>query len=181
MFAGDAAQSVRASFTPDIPGACDSVGDILAEPFLLFRGTLPRSHADFGAVCKELLQEGMAAAGLEDGTTAAGAHTAMVETLRLVAGDENRTMALRAICYLRLLGAEGRSFQEIGDEFGVVRATVQEIYSEIQKRHEGLRGRGDKSTACREACRKRRLGFVKVRPPWQASKLWKIPPLSPLV
>jgi hypothetical protein len=156
------------------------VGDLLIEPFQLYQGALPSTHAGFVELSRELLQDGMRAAGIEADASGAGDHAVMVETLRLVATDANPTLALRACCYLRLLGAEGRSFEEIGREFGVTRACVQEIYSGIQERHPGMHARGDKKQACREACRARRLGVRKVRTPWRAARLWKAPTILPL-
>lgn len=164
----DAADSPLASYRPN-PAASDTLREILAEPFLAT--SLP-SETVFRCV-----DEGLAAVKRGNfQSESSGVSSGVIAMLQLVAGDENRTLALRATCYLRLFCVEERSFEQIGAEFGVKRATVQEIYSNIQARHPGMRARGDKSDEAREACRQRRIGQRRPRSPWITAHIWKAQP-----
>lgn len=98
--------------------------------------------------------------------------TAVVALIRLMSRDRDPRQRMQALCYLRLMGMEGRSFQAIGDELGVKRATVHKCYRTIQERT-GLSGRGDKSDAARETFRQLRLGKRRLRPAWSGISIWK--------
>lgn len=133
------------SYTPDMASACDSMIDTLAEPFL--RDTpLPKSQI------YALISEGLDSARIDSRDDRG---EGIIAALQMVAKDENRALAMRATCYLRLLGYERRSFEEIGKEFHVTRATVHIIYRKIQDQHGGIRSRGDKRDEAREGCRER--------------------------
>ncbi len=162
----DAAESPLASYRPD-PAASDTLRDTLAEPFL--------ATALAPATVFRCIDQGIESATRANllGESSSSVGNGVIAMLQLVAGDENRTLALRAICYLRLLNVETRSFEAIGAEFGVKRATVQEVYSNIQARHPGMRSRADKSDASREACRQRRIGQRRPRTPWITAHIWK--------
>lgn len=169
----DPASSNLASYRPNT-SAIDTLRDILAEPFLL-RTDLP-SHTVYNCI-----DEGMESANLDDSKEKPMLSEGVIAMLRLVATDENTTLALRATCYLRLFGAEPRSFEEIGKEFGRTRACVQEVYSNIQARHGGIKSRADKSDASREQSRKMRIGFRKQRTTRTIPTSWKLIPLPPLL
>lgn len=188
---GDPATSPRASTRVTPADSADSLQDLLAEPLLIAR--LATQHLQVPPspglpVCtyrpltesqvRALVDAQVASAGLDD---AAPGKPQIVEILTMLSCDENHTLAIRALCWLRLLGHEGRSLDQIGAEFGVVRATVDAIYRTIQKRYEArgiiLTSRGDKSPAARKACQDRRRGKRKQRDPWAAHKQW--PKISP--
>lgn len=179
----DLADSPLASCSPEEPD-CDSLRDFLAEPFTeAARAMPPADGAAFRALAGQCLDRGLAAAadaGFEGtGAAAPDALAVLVKVLQFMSRDADRHYALRAICYLRLLGHEGRSFQAIADEFHVTRADVHTIYRSLQRRHPQLRSRGDKSDRSREACRLRRIGARKTHEPWSISTLWRNPiPLS---
>jgi hypothetical protein len=168
----DPASSNLASYRPDI-SAVDKLRDILAEPFLLHTDLPP--HTVYNCI-----DEGMESANLDDSREKPMLSEGVIAMLRLVAGDENAALALRAVCYLRLFGAEPRSFEEIGKEFGRTRACVQEIYSNIQARHQGIKSRADKSDESREKSRTMRTGFRKQRTQRTTPTSWKRTPLLPL-
>jgi hypothetical protein len=178
----DLADSPRASHH-DLPSDhVDSLADFVLEPFLTFGGPVPTTMGNFKSVCSGLVKVGVREA--EDAGRAEdvgpGMKGLLVKVLRVLAADTDRRTAVRAVCVLRLMGVEGRSFQEIGQEFGLCRAAVQTVYRQIQKAHGGLKSRGDKSDASREACRQRRLGQRKERVDWSTAKLWQNPIPLPL-
>ena len=166
----DAAESNLASFKPDMAGEIDTPFDITFEPFACYTGPIPKDRTQFLALCNRLLAAGMAELPEQ---SAAPLRGAVDEVLSLVAGDENRTLALRATCYRRLFGTEPRSLEQIGDAFGCTRARVGQIYREIQDRHEGIKGTADKSEEAREGCRTRQLGKRKARAPWRLAGIWR--------
>jgi hypothetical protein len=169
----DPASSNLASYRPDM-SAVDKLRDILAEPFLLHTDLEP--HTVYNCI-----DEGMESANLDDSREKPMLSEGVIAMLRLVATDENTTLALRATCYLRLFGAEGRSFDEIGEYFGKTRGCVQEIYSNIQARHRGIKSRADKSDESREKSRRMRTGFRKQRTQRTTPIQWKRTPLLPLL
>ena len=206
MFLEDPANSPRAStrHTPDQD--VDSLDDLLAEP--LHHARLAEPRMDRGAVVigpqgieyaplsklrvRDLVAEQIRSAGLDprDGSSASPKETAplhpadIAEIMTMLSCDDgNRTLAVRAICWLRVLGKESRSLHEIGLEYGVVRATVDAIYNAIKDLYERrgitLASRGDKDPSAREACRQRRLGKRKHRTAWKGTKSWLNPFLLP--
>lgn len=99
-----------------------------------------------------------------------------IRFLQLIAKSRcDRRLGLRATCFLRILRIDGRSFEEIGAEFGVCRAAVQTIHREIQREHPELRGRADKDDSAREACKQRRTGWRKPHIDWPTSSIWRQP------
>lgn len=174
----DLADSPLASHRQLPSDHCDSLRDLLVEPFLTFTGPVPTTTELFRKRCAGLLDAGLSqardAGAAEDSEPQVG-KALLIRVMQLIAGDGDRRMALRATCYLRLMEVEGRSFEEIGKQFGVCRAAVQAVYRQIQARHPGLRSRGDKSDSSREACRRRRLGVRKPRVDWSTAGQWTNP------
>jgi len=166
---------------PDAP-QCDSIGDYLLDEFAQVAHKLPaEQRAGFLEIAKVCIAKGLAAAGdigVDDSTSERGRER-FIALLQLMTHDDNSRVALWATCYLRLLNVEGRSLDQIGRDFGIVRATVDLVYRRLQKwlekRGVVLKGRGDKSPAAREDCRRRRLGQRKPRTAWQHAHLWKTP------
>jgi hypothetical protein len=172
----DIADSPRASQPADL-SAVDKPADIAAALICSAirgdRGPLPCDRPLFERAAVRILSQPIG----EELAKNCDQSFSATELLDLVAGDDNRTLALRAVCYKILLGQEGRTYEEIGREFGVTRACVQEIFSNIQARHGGIRNRRDKKPEAREACRARRLGMRKKRNAWSALTIWKAPTL----
>lgn len=174
----DLADSSLAAHHESPSDGIDSLRDILAEPFLVFRGPVPPDLSAFRDTCARLLDAGLSEAreaGVTEQAEPTSAKAALVRVLQLLAGDSDRRLAVRAFCYLRLIGVEGRSFESIGKPFGLCRAAVQTIYRKIQTLHPGLRSRGDKSDSAREDCRRRRIGARKQRIDWPTASLWRNP------
>lgn len=71
---------------------------------------------------------------------------------------------VRAKAIQRLLGHEGRSFEECAKQEGVTKQAMQKIYRKLQKETK-IRGRGDKSDPAREKYRKRATGKKRERRP----------------
>jgi len=181
----DAADSPLCRSDDDPSAGCDSLLDLLSEPFLMHCGPFPATREGFRNLALRLLGEGLASAkdaGASGTEAPASAHQILISVLQLISRDSDRHYALRAHCYLRLLGVEGRPFEAIAAQFGVTRADVHSIYRNLQRRHPGIRARGDKSDAAREQCRERRIGVRKPAETWSLKNLWTSPlplPLSP--
>ena len=189
MLTGDLATSPLASTDHTPADEADSLEDLLAEPLLLARLGAQRiavppapgkSVAEYVPLTSEQIRALVTAqirnASLDE---AAPSKPRAADILVMLSCDENHTLAIRALCWLRLLGIEGRSLDAIGAEFGVVRATVDAIYRGVQKRYAQrgiiLTSRADKSPSSREACRKRRVGQRKNRNAWKGTKIWQTP------
>ncbi len=170
----DIADSPLASQPADLSGVDkprDLAAELIATAIRADRSPLPCDRSNFETAAIRILADPVG-----DALEAHGAHEmSSGELLDLVAGDTSRTLALRAVCYKILLGQEGRTYQEIGEEFGVTRACVQEIFTNIQARHGGLRNRRDKKPEAREACRQRRIGTRKARTSSFPLTLWTNP------
>lgn len=176
MLTRDLADSPMASHS-DLPSShCDSLRDYLADAFAGFMGPLPATLPAFRAKAVELLDAGLRDAD-EAGVLQQGqdSQSALVAFLTMLSKDPDRGMAMRSVCYLRLLGVEGRSLDKIGDDFGVVRATVHAVYRALQKLHPGFRNAADKPEAYREDCRARRTGQRKAGFDWLGKSLWLNP------
>jgi hypothetical protein len=172
MRARDLAESHLASEWPDLAAGIDSPQDLLRDAFASYSGKLPATLLEFRAVAFSLIDRAISAARSEDFEASAGpALDAVVQLLKLMSRDRDPRQRMQALCYLRLIGMEGRSFQQLGDELGVKRATVHKCYRTIQQRT-GLPGRGDKSAAARETFRQLRLGKRRLRAPWAGITLW---------
>lgn len=180
MLTGDLANSPLASTDHTPADEADSLRDFLLEAFLNHAKTMPpnigRGYMEQAAVCLDAGFEEAQKAGVVESSQTAN-NTQIIRILQLVAGDNNKELAIRAICYLRLLNLEKRSFEEIGNYFGVCRANVQIIYRKIQRQHPTLRSRADKSDSAREASRQIRLGRRKQSFDWPTRSLWKPLPL----
>jgi hypothetical protein len=169
----DLADSHRACEWPDLAAGIDTPRDLLRDAFDAFNGPLPKTMVEFRALAFTIIDRAVTSGRPEDfAATGASSVEAIVRLLTVMTRDRDPRMRMQAFCYLRLMGLEGRSFQEIGDELGVKRATVHKCYRTIQQRT-GLPGRGDKSDAARETFRQLRLGKRRLRVPWAGISLWK--------
>lgn len=171
MLDKDLADSPLASCDPELPE--EGPADLIVEELLAVHSRLQTSdRRTFCAVAMSAVKRGLDQAGDADSSSS----QQIVTFFRAMERDDNRKVALYATCYLRLLNIEGRSFDEIAKEHGVVRATVNLVFRRLQEslalRGVALRSRGDKSAESREACRKRRVGVRKVRSNWNRSTLW---------
>jgi len=124
-------------------------------------------------------------AGLEEAEEAGvgmggdgGASNATVRGLQMIADFPDWAIAGRAIGFLRMLGHEGKSFEEIGRRFGIQRQTAHILFRSIQRAWPKFRSRGDKSDASRADCEKRRTGARKPKIDAPARKPWKLPTLQ---
>lgn len=170
----DLADSPLASHR-DLPSDhCDTLRDHIMDAFAERADNLPATRTGFMALAATAIDAGMrAAGGVEE--CAESNDGLMLRLLMLISGDTDRRLALRAICYLRLIGREGRSFDEIGEQFGVTRQLVQGVFRGIQRRFPHIHSRGDRCDETREACAERRRGKRKLRVEWSAKHLWKNP------
>ncbi len=175
MLSDDPANSRRASYRPDIAGGIDTPRDILAEPFLLYSGPLPTLLDAFRRLALQLLDAGLANLDDPPARAAPSQNNGIVQLLQLLTGDTDSRLAIRAHCYLRLLNLESLTFAQIGEKFGVHRATIHAEYRKIQKLHPAMHARGDKSDRAREACRRRRIGARNPAIDWPAASIWKRP------
>jgi len=170
----DAAGSHYAAITPDMAAEIDTPLDVLKESFATYDGAIPATRAAFVATCIAILDS--SAHILRDAEHSSGTRSdAAVAVLSLLAGDSDRRLALRAVCYQRLLGIEGRTLEQIGVEFGLCRAAVHTVYRQIQNQHPFLHSRGDRSDSTRRASAKRRIGFRKPAFKWTLANLWTKP------
>lgn len=151
MLNADLADTALASFMPDIAAECDSLADQLREA--LARHIPPaQQSAAFRALDAALENAGAAVGSADREQIAHG-------ILHAVYGDTSHEPAIRIIAAaaLKRFGRDGRSFQAIGDEFGVTRACVQ-AHSERIERRTGIKCRSDKNAAARETSRRNATG-----------------------
>jgi len=173
----DLADSPLASHhhTPDCEA--DTLRDFMRESFACFKGNIPTTLSAFHGLCFQLIDAAIEEAGpiYEKADSGAGRreYEITIRLLQLFARDEDRHYRMRAMCYLRLIGIEGRSFQALGEELGVERQTVDKCYREIQRRLGDIPGHGDKKPEAREKYRQLRLGKKRVRAPWTGFTTWK--------
>lgn len=161
--------------TPDLEA--DTMRDFLRESFSRFNGNVPATLSAFHGLCFTLIDGALSEAGETEAPippATSREYEITIRLLQLFARDEDRHYRMRAYCYLRLLGIEGRSFQQLGDMLGVEKQTVDKCYREIQRRLGDIPGRGDKSPEAREAYRQLRLGQKRPRAPWTGINAWKI-------
>lgn len=200
MLTGDLANSPLASTDHTPADEADSLEDLLAEPLHLARlasiriadppspGKQVAEYVPLDAkAIRSLIAQQIKSAGLDpqDGSrenvraSRRLTDEEIVEIMTMLSCDTNHTLAIHALCWLRYMGKEGRSFDKIGEEFGVVRATVQAIDKTVKERYAQrgiiLTSRADKSPSSREACRKRRVGQRKNRNAWKGTKIWQTP------
>jgi hypothetical protein len=174
MLDGDLSDSPLASHRPSIEEQADTFRDFLRETFARFNGNLPISLQAFRALCFQLIDEAIREAGASTPAEVKSmdSYDQAVRLLRLISRSDEGGLGMRAACFLRLLGVDGRSFQEIADAYGFdSRAAPHAAYRKIQ-RATGLRARGDKSDDAREHCRNRRTGQLRARQPWAGLSAW---------
>ena len=138
----DLADSSLASCHPDIADGIDSLADKLREALAPFIPAPDRPRA-FAAVTT--LLAGVPEPGLHlDREQIAHA------ILRAVYGDTSHEPSVRIIAAaaLKRFGKDPRSYQAMGDEFGVTRACVQAHSRRIERRT-GIKCRADKQESAR--------------------------------
>jgi hypothetical protein len=167
MLRADLADTTLASYAPDIPGEVDSLRDVLREHF----ASAPDREDCFTRIDRALSEINVVE--FDRGAQARSAQEIAVRILQLLSRDADRHYRMRAICYLRLIGAEGRSFEEIAEELGTSRQNVDKCYRQIQDRLGGMPGRGDKSPIARAKYRNLRLGQRRPRAAWPAASAWQ--------
>lgn len=161
MFSQDTSDSPLASYRPDIEGGADSLEDRIREKIATFAGKMPGTLRELADTIFAVLKLALTDADwkeLERRAATREDEEVTIQFLELMSRDSDRHYRMRALCLLRLMGREGRSFQTLGELLGVRRATVHKCYRELQKRLNGLRGRGDKSPEAREKYKLGRLG-----------------------
>jgi hypothetical protein len=164
----DLPDSPLASHRPDITAGIDQLPDFLHEKITQYQGKTPANLVEMAQIFFGLIAAAMKEANCQEvdrhlrepGTKnqEQGTSDIIIKLLQLMSRDTDQHYRMRALCYLRLMGLEGRSFRALGDELGVVRATVHKCYRDLQKRLGDLPGRGDKSPEARETYRRARLG-----------------------
>jgi hypothetical protein len=189
MRACDLPDSPLASFDPDIAGAADSPRDFLREVFGEFTGPLPDSLPAFRQLAFRLIDDALtiitgelpAGSGLAAwGAKASGPEkqNEVIRLLNMLRYAKDSRLRLDALCFLRIMGDEGRSFDEIGEAAGLgagKKGTAHKRYREIQRLLGGLPGRGDKSPEARQKYRHLREGQRRQRAPWSGAGAWAKP------
>ncbi len=142
MIHADLADTPLASETPDFAAAVDSIADRLREaisPFI----KRPDQRAAFAAL-DAALDECGETFGEQD------RDRIVIETLRAIYGDTRHAADIRIIASaaMKRFGKDGRSYQAMGDEFGVTRACVQAHSRRIERRT-GIKCRADKKASAR--------------------------------
>jgi hypothetical protein len=142
MFNADLADTPLASYRPDIAGELDSLGDVLREALAPFVSA-EKSAAAFARLDAVLEQSG-ATIGSEDREQIA------MGILRAIYGDTSHAPEIRIIAAaaLKRFGKDGRSYQAMGDEFGVTRACIHAHSRRIERRT-GIKCRSDKQDSAR--------------------------------
>jgi len=166
MLRQDTADSTRASYRPDIEGEADSLEDRIREKIATFQGRMPGTVGELADTVFAILRLACLDADWKELERRAASREDEEVTMRfleLMSRDTDRHYRMRALCLLRLMGREGRSFQTLGDLLGVRRATVHKCYRQLQERLGGLRGRGDKSPEARQKYRHTRIGKTRDR------------------
>lgn len=175
MLRQDASDSSLASYTPhNIGDGADSIEDRVHEAVTFFRGPMPNTATELAATVLAVMKVAMGDADLAELEQRVAKHEDLevtVRLLQLISRDSDRHYQMRALCLLRLMGYEGRSFQTLGELLGVERATVHKCYRDLQRRLK-LPGRGDKSPEAREKYRRRRLGQKRERFPSEFAGGW---------
>lgn len=141
MLNTDLASSPLASEWPDMADACDSLADRLRDALLPFIPAHLRAGA-FSAL---------------DGVVGDDEHGGTLDReqiahglMHAVYGDTSLAPEIRMIAAaaLKRFGKDGRSYQQMGDEFGVTRACIH-AHSRRIERNTGLKCRADKSENAR--------------------------------
>lgn len=152
----DLADSPLASFEPDIPGACDSLGDLLCEALAPFIPAHVRAAA-FSALEAALAEHDAAPRPADP----ADRERIIGEVLTLLSSEGTDAMHARAAALNKQLGNDGRSDAAIGRHFGLTRAAINSYRREFEEAT-GIRSRASKSDTLRETCRQNRTGKRKV-------------------
>lgn len=166
MFRQDSSDSPLASYRPDIGAGVDSLEDRIREKAATYGGKMPGSIRELTDTLFLILKAALLDADwkeLERRAASREDEEVTIRLLELMSRDSDRHYRMRALCLLRLMGREGRSFQTLGDLLGTRRATVHKCYRQLQARLGDLRGRGDKSPEAREKYRRRRIGQTRDR------------------
>jgi hypothetical protein len=184
----DLPDSPLASFRRNLSAEIDDLPGHIRDAIDLYGGAVPASMAEFQAACRGILAQALRAADAPDAVAAASPSPGnnpqsaemVAKLLQLMSRDTDSHYKMRALCYLRLMGREGRSFQALANELGVVRATVHNCYRDLQKRMGGIPGLGDKSPEAREKYRLGRLGKRRERGLCHFTGAWS-GPATPLL
>lgn len=196
MKRGDVATTPPASFRPPIESEADSPRDFLREAFAGYAGPLAFASAaalrtrDFLLIDEALtIISGEFPAGSDlraFGARASGpaVQEPIIRLLNLLRYARDSRLRLDALCFLRILGDEGRSLEEIGIEAGLgagKKGTVHKRYREIQRLLGDLPARGDKSPEARAKYRHIRTGARRPRRVWSGTSAWSkpLPPSRP--
>jgi len=166
MLRQDTSDSSIASYWPDTEGSADSLEDRIREKASTYDGKMPGSVRELTDTLFLILKAALLDADwkeLERRAASREDEEVTIRLLELMSRDTDRHYRMRALCLLRLMGREGRSFQTLGDLLGTRRATVHKCYRQLQARLGDLRGRGDKSPEAREKYRRRRIGQTRDR------------------
>jgi len=137
----------------------DSPLDLAHEPFADWCGPLPKDHEQWYELTRELLERGLEQ--IEIGGT--DSRRVAMEMLRVMAKDTDREFKIRATLYGRLLGIEGRSLAEIGEDIGLSRASISHTYRQIKALHPGISNPADKPEDYCTTAALRRQGKLKKR------------------
>lgn len=151
MRARDLAESSLASCRPDIEGGCDSLSDLLREAIAIH---IPSSEkARVFAAIDDVLENAGALVSAEDREQIAHG------ILHAVYGDTRHEPEIRVIAAaaLKRFGRDGRSYQAIGDEFGVTRACVHAHSRRIERRTH-IKCRSDKDDDARRTSAEKATG-----------------------
>lgn len=158
MLTHDLADSSLASEWPDIAGHCDTLSDRLREFLAPY---IPREkHAGTFARLDDLLED----AGVQ--TSTADREQIAMGILTAIYGDTSHAPEIRIIAAaaLKRFGRDGRSYQAMGDEFGVTRACIHAHSRRIERRT-GIKCRSDKKESAREKSAQKASGRRRERPP----------------
>ena len=151
MFNADLADTPLASYRPDIAGELDSLGDLLREALAPFIPTA--SHAGAFSRLDAVLEKSGATIGSEDREQIA------MGILRAIYSDTSHAPEIRIIATaaLKRFGKDPRSYQMMGDEFGVTRACIH-AHSRRIERNTGIKCRADKQDSARKKSTEKATG-----------------------
>lgn len=178
-----------ASTRPPIEADADSPRDFLREVFADYAGALPVTREAFRALAFRLIDDAIAIisgqfptgselAAFGARATGPEAQEPVIRLLHMLRYARDWRLRLDALCFLRILGDEGRSLDEIGIEAGLgagKKGTVHKRFREIQRLLGDLPARGDKSPEARAKYRQIRTGSRRPRLPWSGLSAWSQP------
>ncbi len=178
----DTAASPLASYTPDIPSAIDSLRDAFLEVVLQYTDAIPATIDELKGLFVSFIDRVLARVDLMEFDRAAIQRqqvSIVADVLKLISKEDDHHYKLRALCYLRLLGHEGRTFEEMGEELGICRAAVNACYRNLQRKTK-LPGHGDKKPEARRKYARIRTGRKRIRPLWSGRSAWMSTPILAL-